>query len=48
MALANLCRALSADQVTGRLITLPALNLPAVIAGRRVSPRRSGDGADRL
>lgn len=43
VALANLSRALDADEVTGRLIILPALNLPAAIAGRRVSPLDNGN-----
>ena len=36
--LARLARALAAQQVVGRLIIVPSLNLPAVLAGRRTSP----------
>jgi uncharacterized protein len=43
VALANLSRSLSAGDLTGRLIILPALNLPAALAGRRVSPIDSGN-----
>ena len=38
VALLKLARALTAEQVQGRIIILPALNLPAVLAGQRVSP----------
>ncbi len=38
VTLLKLSRSLEADQVQGRVIILPALNLPAVEAGERVSP----------
>jgi N-alpha-acetyl-L-2,4-diaminobutyrate deacetylase len=38
IALVKLARALEPDAIEGRLILLPALNLPAVLAGTRVSP----------
>lgn len=38
VALFKLIRSLEADQIQGRVIILPALNLPAVQAGERVSP----------
>lgn len=38
VALAKLIRELNADAVQGRIIILPALNLPAVMAGDRLSP----------
>jgi N-alpha-acetyl-L-2,4-diaminobutyrate deacetylase len=38
IALMKLARALEPDAISGRLILLPALNLPAVLAGTRVSP----------
>jgi len=38
VALLKLIRSLKADQVQGRVIIIPALNLPAVQAGERVSP----------
>lgn len=41
--LRRLIHELPLDDVTGRLIILPALNLPAVQAGRRVSPVDSGN-----
>lgn len=37
-ALLKLCRSLQPEQVHGRVIILPAMNLPAVLAGTRVSP----------
>ena len=43
VALANLSRSLTPDQLTGRLIILPSLNLPAAVAGRRVSPIDDGN-----
>ncbi|OCX21586.1 succinylglutamate desuccinylase [Mesorhizobium hungaricum] len=43
IALANLARTIRPDQVAGRLIILPALNFPAVAAGRRVSPVDEGN-----
>jgi uncharacterized protein len=38
IALNNLIRALEPRQIQGRVIILPALNFPAAMAGRRVSP----------
>jgi N2-acetyl-L-2,4-diaminobutanoate deacetylase len=38
IALIKLARSLEPDQIAGRVILLPALNLPAVLAGTRVSP----------
>ena len=38
IALGKLARSLEAAELSGRLILLPALNLPAVLAGTRVSP----------
>jgi len=38
IALMKLVRSLEPEAVSGRLIVLPALNLPAVLAGARVSP----------
>ncbi len=38
IALTKLARGLEPEQITGRLILLPALNLPAVLAATRVSP----------
>ncbi|HEX6113671.1 MAG TPA: N(2)-acetyl-L-2,4-diaminobutanoate deacetylase DoeB [Geminicoccaceae bacterium] len=38
IALGKLARSLEATALNGRLILLPALNLPAVLAGARVSP----------
>ena len=43
IALANLARTIRPDQVSGRLIILPALNYPAVAAGQRVSPIDQGN-----
>lgn len=43
IALANLARTIRPDQVSGRLIILPALNFPAVAAGRRISPVDEGN-----
>ncbi|WP_027146092.1 succinylglutamate desuccinylase/aspartoacylase family protein [Mesorhizobium sp. WSM3626] len=43
IALCNLTREIRHDQVSGRLIILPALNFPAVAAGRRVSPLDEGN-----
>ncbi|MBE2276163.1 MAG: succinylglutamate desuccinylase/aspartoacylase family protein [Rhodobacteraceae bacterium] len=42
-ALARLYQALAPEEVTGRLIFLPALNLPAVRAGTRCSPLDGGN-----
>lgn len=38
IALSKLARSLEPERIRGRLILLPALNLPAVLAGHRVSP----------
>lgn len=38
VCLLKLSRELQAEQVQGRVIILPGLNLPAVVAGQRVSP----------
>lgn len=38
VALCNLVRTLKPEQIQGRVIILPAANLPAAVAGRRVSP----------
>ena len=38
IALAKLARSLETDAIAGRVILIPALNLPAVLAGTRVSP----------
>jgi len=38
IALLKLCRALDPAQISGRLIVIPCLNLPAVWAGTRLSP----------
>ncbi len=38
IALMNLARALEPDTMQGRIIVIPALNFPAVMAGARVSP----------
>ena len=38
VALLKLTQELRADDIQGRVIILPALNLPAVLAGQRVSP----------
>jgi N-alpha-acetyl-L-2,4-diaminobutyrate deacetylase len=38
VALMKLARSLAPDQVSGRVIIIPALNLPAVLAGTRLSP----------
>lgn len=38
IALAKLARSLEPEHIAGRVILLPALNLPAVLAGTRVSP----------
>lgn len=38
VSLLKLSRELQAEEVQGRIIILPALNLPAVLAGERVSP----------
>ncbi len=38
IGLLKLLRTLEADRITGRVIILPAINLPAAMAGARVSP----------
>lgn len=43
IALNRLARALQPEQVNGRVIIMPALNFPAVMAGRRVSPLDDGN-----
>jgi uncharacterized protein len=43
VAVGNLLRGLRADEVRGRLIMLPAANLPAAVAGRRTSPLDGGN-----
>jgi predicted deacylase len=43
IALCNLAREIEAHEVSGRLLILPALNFPAVAAGRRVSPLDDGN-----
>lgn len=43
VALCNLVRSLDPKQIKGRVIILPAHNLPAALAGRRVSPIDDGN-----
>jgi uncharacterized protein len=43
IALLELARSVEVDKVRGRIIILPALNFPAVEAGRRVSPLDEGN-----
>jgi uncharacterized protein len=43
IALLKLCRTIDARNVRGRLIILPAVNQPAALAGRRVSPIDGGN-----
>ncbi|RWI54676.1 MAG: succinylglutamate desuccinylase [Mesorhizobium sp.] len=43
IALSNLARETRHHKVSGRLVILPALNFPAVAAGRRVSPLDEGN-----
>src|SRR5262245_57660274 len=43
IALASLARETEMDHVRGRLLIIPALNFPAVSAGRRVSPLDEGN-----
>ena len=38
IAILKLCREIRAEQVTGRIVLLPALNMPAVKAATRLSP----------
>ncbi|MDR3536591.1 MAG: succinylglutamate desuccinylase/aspartoacylase family protein [Acetobacteraceae bacterium] len=43
VALANLARRLDPARIRGRVILLPAANLPAAVAGRRTSPLDEGN-----
>lgn len=43
IALGKLARQIEPDDVRGRIIILPALNCPAVVAGRRLSPLDEGN-----
>lgn len=43
IALSNMAREIAVHEVSGRLLILPALNAPAVAAGRRVSPLDEGN-----
>ncbi|MGF6980406.1 putative deacylase [Paraburkholderia sp. JPY465] len=43
IALLELAREISPDDVNGRIVILPSLNFPAVEAGRRVSPMDEGN-----
>ncbi|GAA4133397.1 succinylglutamate desuccinylase/aspartoacylase family protein [Aminobacter aganoensis] len=43
VALLNLARSLDCADIRGRVIIVPALNYPAVISGRRVSPLDEGN-----
>jgi predicted deacylase len=43
VALCNLARTLKPEQIQGRVIILPAANLPAAVAGRRTSPIDEGN-----
>jgi predicted deacylase len=43
VALCNLARSLKPDQIQGRVILLPAANLPAAVAGTRTSPLDDGN-----
>ncbi|WP_159587945.1 succinylglutamate desuccinylase/aspartoacylase family protein [Chelativorans xinjiangense] len=43
IALLDLARSIEANEIQGRIIILPALNFPAVNAGRRVSPLDDGN-----
>ncbi|CAD6563390.1 succinylglutamate desuccinylase/aspartoacylase family protein [Paraburkholderia sabiae] len=43
VALLELARSIEASTITGRILILPALNFPAVEAGRRVSPIDEGN-----
>jgi predicted deacylase len=38
LVMANLARSLKPEQISGRLIIMPCLNMPASLAGRRTSP----------
>src|SRR5665213_3338882 len=51
LVMANLARSLKPEQISGRLIIMPCLNLPAGMAGRRTSPiclLYTSDAADDL
>lgn len=43
VVLGQLAREIEADDISGRIIILPSLNTPAVMAGRRVSPLDEGN-----
>jgi predicted deacylase len=43
IALLELARTITAEEIHGRIIILPALNYPAVVAGSRVSPLDDGN-----
>ena len=43
VALCNLIRALTPETIQGRVIVLPAANLPAAVAGKRTSPIDEGN-----
>lgn len=43
IALCKLIRTLEAGEITGRVIVMPAANLPAALAGTRVSPLDAGN-----
>src|SRR5690242_12714287 len=43
ITVARLCRELAVEAVNGQLILLPVANLPAALAGRRVSPLDQGN-----
>src|ERR1700712_15851 len=43
VALCNLARSLRPEAIQGRVILLPAANLPAALAGRRTSPIDDGN-----
>ncbi len=43
IALTRLIQTLESEQIRGRIIILPALNLPAALAGTRVSPLDNGN-----
>jgi len=43
IALLELARTINTEEIRGRIIILPALNYPAVVSGRRVSPLDEGN-----
>jgi predicted deacylase len=43
IALCRLIRTLEPDEITGRVIVIPAANLPAALAGARISPLDDGN-----